>query len=270
MKPAHTLPLLAVALAIAAILTGAYITSVEVVGRLSQSAVEPNQMAHRIAGGAMLLLAIALAIRIPSRAGTVRALGWTGPGMLVLIVATGWRGCPLSPGLGVLHALLAHLLFAAAVVMAVMTSAFWKSPAQVVDSRRPFLRPLAAVTPPVVFAQITLGALYRHNVIGIILHVAVAMAVALLGLIIASVVLQNFPRPLSLRLSAGTLMALILIQVSLGIASLVMLLLNFSATAYFLAATVAHVALGAATLAASIVMAVEVWRSIPGSANSSA
>jgi heme A synthase len=263
MKSAHTLALLVVALAVVVILSGAYITSLEVVARQSQSSVDPNEPAHRVLGGTLMLFAIGLAIRLPSNSKFGRILGWTGVGMLALIVAAGWRGTPLSPGLGVLHALLAHLFFATAVVTAVMTSERWNRPAELTDLRRQFLRPLAAATPPVVFAQITLGALYRHNVIGIMLHVAVAMAVALLALILSSVVLQNYPRPASLRRSAAMLIAVVLVQVSLGIASLVMLLLNFSATSYFIAATTAHVAVGAATLAASIVMAMEVWRSAP-------
>lgn len=270
MKSAHALSLLVVALAVIVILTGAYITSVEVVAHQSQSSVEPNELAHWVLGGALTLLAIGLAIRIRSKPKFVRVLGWTGAGILALLVASGWRGAPLSPGSGVLHALLAHLFFAAAVVVAVMTSAHWNGPAERTDVRRPFLRPLAAATPPVVFGQITLGALYRHNVIGIILHVAVAMAVALLALILSSVVLQHYSRPASLRRSAATLIAIVLVQVSLGIASLVMLLLNFSATDYFIATTTAHVAIGAATLAASIVMGMEVWRHVPRSANTAA
>jgi heme a synthase len=270
MRSAHSFSLAAVALAAIVILTGAYITSLEVVARQSQSSVDPNELAHRVLGGALVLFAIGLTIRIRSKARSIRALGWIGIGMLALVVALGWQGAPLSPGRGVLHALLAHLFFATAAVTAVMTSVHWHGPAELAEVRRPFLRPLAMATPPVVFAQIALGALYRHNVIGIILHVAVAMAVALLALILSSVVLQNYPRPASLRRSAAALIAAVLVQVGLGIASFVMLLLNFSATGYFIAATIAHVAFGAATLAASIVMAMQVCRSVPRFPNTSA
>jgi heme a synthase len=264
MKRVHSLWLATAALAVIVILTGAYITSFEVVTRQSQSSAVPNELAHRVLGGALVLVAILLAIRLR------HALSLIGVGTLGLVVALGWQGAPLSPARGVLHALLAHLFFAIAAVTCVLASAHWNRPAELSDVRRPFLRPLAAATPPVVFAQITLGALYRHNVTGIILHVAVAMAVALLALILSSVVLQNYPRPAPLRRSAATLIAVVLVQVSLGIASLVMLLLNFSATGYFIAATTAHVMVGAATFAASIVMAMEVWRGVPRSPNTSA
>jgi heme A synthase len=89
------------------------------------------------------------------------------------------------------------------------------------------------------------------------------MAVALLALILSSDVLQHYPRPASLRWAAWILIAAVLVQVSLGIASLLMLLLNFTATGYFIASTIAHVTVGAVTLAASIVIALEVWRSVP-------
>jgi heme A synthase len=261
MRSAHRLSLVALALAAVVILTGAYVTSLEVVARLSQSSVKPNERAHRLLGYALILCVIGLAIRVRSHPRLVRVLGWTGAGMLALAIASGWRGAPLSPGGGVLHALLAHLLFTVTAVIALVTSAHWNRPAELADVRRPFLRPLALVTPLVVLAQITLGALYRHNLISFILHVATAMVVALLALILSSVVLQHYPRPASLRRAAATLIATVLVQVSLGIASLVMLLLNFIATGYFIAATIAHVTVGAATLAASIFFALEVWRS---------
>jgi hypothetical protein len=41
-----------------------------------------------------------------------------------------------------------------------------------------------------------------------------------------------------------------------------MLLLNAAGTLYFILASLGHVAVGASTLAASIVMAMQVWRSV--------
>jgi hypothetical protein len=259
MKTAHTLSIVAAALGAGVIATGAYITSAEVVARLAQATTEPNQITHQVSGFVLILVAIGLAIACRSWA--ARALAWSGAALLSMLAASGWPGAPLSPGLGVLHALLSHLYFAMAVATALVTSEHWNRPAESADVRKPFLRPLALATPPVVLTQIALGALYRHNVIGIILHVAVAMIVALFALILCSIVLQNYTRPASLKRAAGTLMGAVLLQVSLGIASLVMLLLNFTATNYFIAATVAHVLIGASTLAASVVMAIEVWRS---------
>ncbi len=263
MRAAHIASLAAAALAAVVIVTGAYITSSEIAARQAQSSFVPNEIVHLVLGGALLILAFGLAFLGRSLPSATRVMGWIGAGFVALIVALGWRGAPLSPAMGVLHALASHLYFAVAVVAVFTTSAHWNRAPELADSGRPFLRPLAAATPPVVLIQIALGALYRHDVIGVLLHVAVAMAVALLALILASVVLQNYPRPPALRFSAGTLIGVILVQVSFGIAALVLVLLNFTDNAYFIAATVAHVLVGAATLAASIVMAIEIWRSIP-------
>lgn len=262
MRLAYAASLGAVAFAAAVMVTGAYITSSEIVARQTQSSFVANETLHRVLGVALVLAAIWLAYLVRGS-----PIGWIGGGIVTLDAAIGWHGAPLSPGVGVVHALLAHLYFSTAVVGALMASAYWKREPEMADGGHSFLRPLAAATPPVVLIQITLGALYRHNVIGIILHVAVAMAVALLALILSSSVLQNCPRPASLRLAAGTLMGVVLVQVSFGIASLVMLLLNFTATGYFIAATVTHVLIGASTLAASVVMAMEVWRSVPRAPN---
>jgi heme A synthase len=92
---------------------------------------------------------------------------------------------------------------------------------------------------------------------------AVAMGVAFLALIVSSVVLQNFPRPASLRYAAAALIAIVLTQVCLGITAFLLLLLNQAGTAYFIPTTIAHVTIGAVTLAASVVMAMQVRRSIP-------
>lgn len=256
-RSAHRLSLCSAALAAVAITTGAYIASAEIVARQTHVTAATHQAVHLVFGGALLALVIGAA------AGSRSVLAWTGAGALMAAVVSGWRGAPLSPGMGVTHALLAQLIFAITVIMAITTSEHWRRPAELADVPTPMIRPLAFATPPVVFMQIALGALYRHEVIEVVLHVVVAAAVALLALILCSVILQNYTRPASLKRAAGMLIGLVLTQVALGIASLVMLLLNFSATEYFIAATVAHVLVGAAVLAASIVTAMEVWRSVP-------
>ncbi len=263
MREAHRLSLAALALAAIAILSGGYITSLEVVARLNQSSTSPNEWAHRVLGGAVVLLALAAGIRLPSKAASVRVAAWASAGVLALAILPAWHAAPLPPWRGVWHAVTAHLFFAGSSAVALLSSDYWNRPAEPAEIRRPFLRPLALITPPVVFVQIILGTLYRHNVTGFMPHVALAMAVALLALALSSVVLQHYRRPASLRKAAAALIGAVLLQASLGIASLVMLLLNFTATGYFLAATVAHVAVGAATLAASTILALEVWRSVP-------
>jgi heme A synthase len=184
---------------------------------------------------------------------------------LAVSSALGWRGAPLSAGIAVMHALLAHLFFALVVVAAVMTSTSWIQKAELSSvTDWPWLRPLAVATPPVVFVQIILGTAYRHDLTGVLPHMAGAMIAAITTVVVSAVVLQNFAGPKPLLRSATVLISIVLTQICLGIVALVMLVLNAAGTLAFVLGTVGHVTVGAATLAASAEMAMQVWRSVPG------
>jgi len=263
----HRYAIFVAILAIGAIVTGAVMTSTEVAARQTQSAVSPliSETVHESLSIALALLALGLAIWI-SRSpapGWLRTVAWFAIGTLAIDAALGWRKPALTVNVAVFHALLAHIFFSLVIVSVVGTSASWNSsPEQVDGSIKPFLRPLAVVIPPVVFLQIILGATYRHDITSVMPHMAIAMGVAFLALIGSSVVLQNFPRPATMRHSAVVLISLVLTQVCLGIAAFVMLVLNAAGTSYFVAITVAHVLIGASTLAASVVLAMQVRRSV--------
>ena len=256
-----------VILAMVVIVAGALLTSTNVAARQSQSIVSPvvDVTLHRALAIALTLFSLVLAIwtsRIQTP-GWLRAVTWLSVVTLALCAALGWAPAPLPVNAGVLHALLAHLCFSLIVATAIGASTGWNLPPELVDgSSKPLLRPLAIATPPIVFLQIALGAAYRHDMTGIMPHMTVAMGVAFMALIGSSVVLQNFPGPASLRRAAAALISLVLAQICLGIAAFLMLLLNFAGTFYFVAITIGHVLVGASTLAASIVMAMHVWRSV--------
>jgi heme A synthase len=220
---------------------------------------------HEALSIALTLFALGLAIwTLRSGApGWLRTVGWSAIFILAIDAALGFQKPPLTANIAVLHALLAHIFFSLAVVSAVGTSASWNGPLEQVDGRiKPFLRPLSLAIPPVVFLQITLGAAYRHDITSVLPHMAIAMGVAFLALIGSSVVLQNFARPVTMRHSAAALISLVLTQVCLGIGAFVMLVLNSAGTLYFVAVSVGHVLIGASTLAASVVMAMQVWRCV--------
>jgi hypothetical protein len=247
--------------------TGAFLTTTAVMARQSQSAVSPfvNEGPHRAFAVALTVFTLSVAIWISSTPtpGWLRAVAWSGILTLAAGAALGWQTPPLSPEAGVLHALLAHLFFSLIVVIAVATSEGWNRTPEFVDGNsKPLLRPLAVATPPIVFLQIALGATYRHDVTSIMPHMAVAMGVAFLALIGSSVVLQHFRRPASLRGAAAALISIVLAQVCLGIGAFLMLVLNAAGTFYFVATTVGHVLVGASTLAASVVMAMQVRRCV--------
>jgi hypothetical protein len=263
----HRYAIFVVVLAVAAIATGAVITSTEVAARQTQSAVSLaiGLTLHQALTIALALFTLGLAVWI-SRSGApawLKSVGWSSIVILAIDAALGWRRPPLPANVALFHALLAHVFFPLAVASAIGTSASWNSSPERVDgSRKPFLRPLAVAIPPVVFMQITLGATYRHDMTTVMPHMAIAMGVAFLALIGSSVILQNFLRPATMRYSAVALISLVLTQVCLGIGAFVMLVLNSAGTFYFVAVSAGHVVIGASTLAASVVMAMQVWRCV--------
>lgn len=252
--------------ALLAIASGAYITSLEVVARQPQSGSQGGAIdltVHRALAIAAALLILGAALWTMRSTLALRALAWSAVVVVVVDMGLGWQGIPLSPGAGVFHALLAHLLFSLLIVMVVATSPQWTGPPETVDpGSRPWLRPVTVAIPPVVFLQITLGAAYRHDMTSIMPHIAVAMAVAFLALIGASAILQNFDRPAPMRAAAVALISIVLTQVCLGITAFILLVVNYTGTVWFVVSTVGHVSVGAATLAASVVMAMQVWRSV--------
>jgi heme A synthase len=263
----HRYSIFLVIFALAVIVSGAFITSTEVAARQSQSvaSVAISEVLHRYLAIGLMVFTLGMGIWLSMKrvTGWLRALTWIGVALLGLDGAVGWSAPPLSPAAGVFHAFLAHLFLSVIVVVAMGTSAGWNREPKIVDgSERPLLRPAAVATPPVVLLQIVLGAAYRHDMTSVMPHIAVAMGVAFLALIVCSVVLQNFPEPKSMRLAAGALIAIVLTQVCLGIGAFVMLLLGAASTAAFVLVTVAHVMVGASTLAASVVMAMQVWRHV--------
>jgi cytochrome c oxidase assembly protein subunit 15 len=264
----HRYVILVVMLALVAIVTGAILTSTDVAARQPQSAIPggASKLLHTVVSIALGVFTLGLAIWISrsSVAAWLKCLAWCATALLAASSALGWQtSSPLPAKAALIHALLAHLFFSLAVVIAVATSATWNSPPERVDgSHKPFLRPLSIAIPPVVFFQIILGAAYRYELTSVLPHMGIAMGVAFLALIGSSVVLQNFPRPASLRHSAIALISLVLSQVCLGIGAFVMLVLNDAGNCYFIAVTVGHVLVGASTLAASIVMAMQVIRSV--------
>jgi heme A synthase len=218
---------------------------------------------HRIAGVAVSILTFALVIWLymgERRAGS-RFLGWI---TLALVILEGGLGERADvPWMGVAHACVAQLLLAAAAAIAVCTSQGWaRGPEPVLDHGWPSLRSLAIVTPVLVVGQTVLGAAFRHKAMSVMPHIIGAMVVALVILLVCMFVNQQFPVHRSLRPAANALMAIAFTQVFLGITAFTMRLVNDKSTAPLVISTVAHVAVGGMTLAASIVLAIQIRRNV--------
>jgi heme A synthase len=211
---------------------------------------------HTVVAVAVGILALGEAV-IQSLAKEGAFLGWTAMGFLVGTAWVGWLGISL------LHAGLAAVTFAILVAIGVLTSASWNEGAEFVSGQAaPMLRPVAIAGPPLVLLQILLGAAYRHKLTGVTPHLGGAMVVAFATLVPAMLVKQQYPEHRALRSSATWLMSIVLVQVTLGATAFAMQLLDVESPAALVTATALHAVVGCVTLAASLVMAMQVQRNV--------
>jgi len=222
-----------------------------------------HRMIATVVGTLTVILAIWIA-RVEKRQ-WMRRLGWVA---VSLVVAQGLLGGATvlmlqPPPVSIAHACLAQLFFSVTVAIAAFTSRKWQEgPEPVQDYGWPSLRSLAILTPILILAQIALGAGFRHRAFGLLPHVIGAMLVPLVILLTGIFVLQQFPKHRSLRPAAVALLTITGVQVFLGIIAYVA---RINAAEYPLAmvlTTVAHVATGGLTLAASVVLAIQIRRNV--------
>jgi len=196
-------------------------------------------LSHIALGVLFAGLALPLAIRQRSR------LAWTA---LTLVAV---EACLVAPALILIHAIVAQLIFAVTVALAAPIGSY---PPEAASIRR-----FALAIPPLVLVQTSLGALYRHKATGVLPHMAGAMIVVLLTLLVCVILLQRVNRPGPLRSAAIALVSIILAQITLGIAAFLMRLLDSDQSPAFAWVAVAHVTTGALTLGASVILAMQFW-----------
>jgi cytochrome c oxidase assembly protein subunit 15 len=238
-----------------------------------------SEQLHQDAGISMGILTLVLAVWLMrgDRPGWLRRFGWVSLAAVAADAVIGMPGVLQSAprAFGILHACLSQLFFAALVAITVFTSQSWsRGPEAVEDQGWPSLRSLSIATPILVFSQVTLGAALRHKSLGVTPHVISAMIVAFMVLAVGIFVTQQFPHHRSLRPAAVALMTVTLTQVLLGISALMTRMVGGAGDLPVRIATVTHVATGALTLAASIVVGILIRRHVraaaPHAADSSA
>lgn len=225
---------------------------------------------HRMVATTVGFLTIILAAwlwRAEQRA-WLRNLGLVALGMVILQgVLGGMTVLFLLPkSVSIAHACLAELFFSLTVSIAVFTSPSWRrGPELVVDSGSPSLRSLAILTPAAVLAQVALGAAFRHRLVNVIPHIIGALLVGGLVLYVAIAVLTEFKSHAALRRTGTTLIAITFLQVFLGIAAYLSRISNSDSVqplTVMVIFTVAHVAVGALTMATSVVLGIQVRRNV--------
>jgi cytochrome c oxidase assembly protein subunit 15 len=221
---------------------------------------------HRMVATTVGILTVILAIWLwrsePRR--WMRRLGFIA---LAAVIAQGLLGGAtviflLPKPISISHACLAQLFFSTTVLIAIFTSPRWARDATMVDDAgSPSLHLLSTAVPLCVLAQLALGAAARHKALGVLPHVVGAAIVT--GMILWLVVRALVHAPL--RGSALVLLTTSISQVFLGIAAYMSRIATLDAVqpmAVMVGFTVAHVAVGALTMAASVVMLVQVFRHV--------
>ncbi len=169
----------------------------------------------------------------------------------------------LPPAVSISHACLAQLFFSTTVAIALFTSKNWlQGPEIVEDHGWPSLRSLAILTPAMVLIQIALGAAFRHRAIGVLAHVLFSMVVTLAVLFTATFVMHQFPGHRALSTAAKALLGVTFLQVMLGVAAYYTRLQAAQEPLAMVLTTVAHVATGGLTMAASVILSIQILRNV--------
>jgi cytochrome c oxidase assembly protein subunit 15 len=231
---------------------------------------------HRLVATFVGMLTIALAVWLwraePRR--WVRRLGWVALAAVILQGALGGLTVLflLPRPVSISHASLAQEFFCLTVSLALFTSPGWKrETARAEDSGSPLLRQLCAATTLIIFGQLVLGAAFRHKAIGILPHLAGAAAVVVAAVWTAQRVRRDFAGVPELRRPANALAALVAAQIVVGTTAYFVRLATAAAPQpepVMVLATVAHVAVGALTLATSVVLTLQAFHRLapPGRA----
>lgn len=223
---------------------------------------------HRMVATLVGLLTIVLAVwlwrREPRRG--VRRLGLVALGVIILQgLLGGLTVLLLLPRpVSIAHASLAQIFFCLTVSLAVFTGSGWKEEKPgALDTGVPALRFLSAATTLVLFAQLLLGASYRHSLLSIVPHVVGAAVVGYGVLRTVRRVARLEPRPAELWRPAVALAALVGAQLLLGPLAYWARLAAVDApqpTLLLVVSTVAHVAVGGLALAASVILMLQCHR----------
>lgn len=227
---------------------------------------------HRMIASFVGLLTIILALwlwRAESRR-WVRRLGLAALGA---VVAQGLLGGMtvlflLPTAISVGHACLAQLFFSMTVVLALVTSPGWHRPPPPgpdppAAAGRPSLKALCVLASAMIFVQLLMGAAFRHKGFGIIPHLIGACVVAVVVLWIMARVAATHSSEAGIFGWALAINGLLMLQLILGAGAYWIRDITQDAPQPLLpmvVLTVAHVVLGAALLASSVVLTFQTSR----------
>jgi len=175
----------------------------------------------------------------------------------------------LPPIVSSAHALVAQTFFCIAVAIGVFTGRRWveEQPRTEFDQRRPALFTLILLAIFVLYVQLFLGAMFRHHGLSWWPHIVNAGLVAIVLSWTTIRAITVYPHVDAIRRPALAMLFLMLAQLCLGFLVFVTRVMWGKDAAQpelpMVISTVVHVAVGALLLAATIVLAIQVWRHVP-------
>lgn len=228
---------------------------------------------HRMVAEFVGVLTIILAIWT-WRAEKRRWMRWLGVGALATVIAQGILGgitvlFYLPPLVSSAHAALAQTFFCIAVAIAVFTGRRWieEVPRVELDVRWPSLFTLTLLSIFVLYVQLILGAMFRHHGLSWWPHVVHAGVVAIVLSWTAVRAISVYPHIDAVKRPAVIMLSLMVAQLCLGFLAFITRVMWGRDAAQpelpMVVSTVIHVAVGALLLAATVILAIQVWRHVP-------
>jgi cytochrome c oxidase assembly protein subunit 15 len=236
------------------------------------------EWSHRMVAGTLVSLTLAIAIwtlLVEKR----RWMRWLAVGAFCTVIAQATLGGLTvlffqPPWVSTAHATVAQTFFCIAVAIALFTGRNWvedqpkeDQPGVEFDSRRPSLFTLTLLSIFVLYVQLILGGMFRHHGMSWWPHVLNAVVVAFVLAWTTIRAISLYSNIEAVRRPAIVMLSLLITQLCLGFAAFLTRVAWGQGAAQpelpMVAATVAHVAVGALLLATTVVLAIQVWRNVP-------
>jgi len=228
---------------------------------------------HRMVAGTLVSLTLAIAVwtlLVERR----RWLRWLAVGAFCTVIAQATLGgltvlLLQPPWISTAHATMAQTFFCIAVAIALFTGRRWiEEPSRVdFDSRRPSLFTLTLLSIFLLYVQLILGGMFRHHGMSWWPHVVHAVLVAFVLSWTAIRAISVYSDIDAVRRPAILMLSLLITQLCLGFTAFLTRVAWGRNAAQpelpMVAATVAHVAVGALLLATTVVLSIQVWRHVP-------
>ncbi len=231
------------------------------------------EWSHRMVAGTLVTLTLAIALwtlLVEKR----RWLRWLAVGAFCTVIAQAILGGLTvllfqPPAVSTAHATVAQTFFCIAVAIALFTGRKWveEQPRIEFDHRRPSLSTLTWLSIVVLYVQLVLGGMFRHHGMSWWPHAVNAAIVSFVLAWTAVRAISTYSNIDAVRLPATVMLGLLITQLCLGFTAFLTRIAWGRNAAQpelpMVAATVAHVAVGALLLATTVVLAIQVWRHVP-------